>query len=104
MSNELEQIAIQKRNELILSNIYTLNSNQYSRTNTRALSDDETPIQGKGTGIFLDTANGGGSLDINGVPEEPGSGRIGNLAFNEFGEQNPYTTPDTSGNIGQVVI
>ena len=65
----------------------------YDVKNTRALSDIATPVYGKGTGIFLDTSNGGGSYDINGNQTKfPGSGRVplmnNNYAIWGFGE--PY--------------
>ena len=68
---------------------------------TRALSDAETPVAGKGTGVFLDTYNGGGSLDINGNPAAAGSGRLQNVATNQYNGNNTYQHPDTSGNVGQ---
>ena len=106
MSNQLEQIAIDRRNAILPINTYNAsdNANQYGATHTRALSDSQTPVNGKGTGVFLDTANGGGSLDINGSPNAAGSGRLANVAVNEFNKDNQYVHPDTSGNVGQVVL
>lgn len=93
---ELEQIAIQKRNELMAANLYKNNdSDKYKETHNRALGDGD--IHGKGTGIFLDTTNGGGDLDINGNPSYPGSGRIGNVVINDYQKgSNEYnaTNPD----------
>jgi hypothetical protein len=68
--SKLEEIAIAKRKELIAGNTYNSvsDTNKYSATHTRAMSDNTTPVNGKGTGVFLDTYNGGGSLDINGSP------------------------------------
>jgi hypothetical protein len=102
-SNKLEQAAIAARNSLIPTNTYKGDAagNQYSGTHSRALSDQQTPVSGKGTGVFLDTYNGGGSLDINGSPSAAGSGRIQNVAVNEFDNDNQYQHPDTSGNEGQ---
>lgn len=110
MSNKLEQAAINTRGQLIPINTYdnTAPANKYGPTHTRALSDQQTPVEGKGTGIFLDTINGGGSLDINGNPSIVGSGRLSAIALNEgtwgYGPNNHYTAPDTSANVGQVVL
>lgn len=103
MSNKLEQAAIAARNALLPTNTYNNDTqgNEYSATHTRALSDQQTPVAGKGTGLFLDTYNGGGSLDVNGNPSVVGSGRIQNIGFNEYNTNNQYEHPDTSGNVGQ---
>lgn len=104
-SNKLEQIAIAQRNTIIPINVYNSDPTQnYKSTHTRALSDNETPINGKGTGVYMDTFNGGSSVDIYGAPNAAGSGRIGNTTFNQYNQSNGYTTPDTSGNIGQVTL
>lgn len=104
--SKLEEIAILKRKELIAGNTYNSASdaNKYSATHTRAMSDNTTPVNGKGTGVFLDTYNGGGSLDINGSSDLPGSGRIKNKAANEYNDNKSYKTPDMSLNVGQVNI
>ena len=108
MSNKLEEAAIAARNTLIAINYYdnVADANNYSATHTRALADDLTPIHGKGTGIFLDTNNGGGDIDINGNPTEGGSGRLAAFANNGstwgYTPYSYYEHPDTSGNIGQV--
>jgi len=106
MQSKLEQIAIAQRGVLIPFNNYnsTADANNYSSTHTRALSDNETPVNGKGTGVFLDTENGGGSLDIYGIPNAMGSGRVGNVVFNQYNKNERYQNPDTSGNVGMVVI
>ncbi len=106
MQSKLEQIAITQRAALLPFNYYNSSdaTNNYSATHTRALSDDTTPVNGKGTGTYLDTANGGGSLDIYGIPQAAGSGRLGNITFNYYNSSNGYSTPDTSGNVGQVTI
>tara|TARA_B100000927_G_scaffold68859_1_gene54506 strand:- start:2720 stop:3064 length:345 start_codon:yes stop_codon:yes gene_type:complete len=109
-SNRLEQIAISQRNSLIASNSYDNSDpgNNYSATHTKALSDQVTPIYGKGTGVFLDTNNGGGDVDINGNPLYGGSGRLAAFANNGatwgYTPSDNYTTPDTTENIGQVVL
>lgn len=104
--NKLEEAAIAARQQLITSNTYNNFDapNNYSATHTRAKSDDLTPKYGKGTGVSFDSTNGGSSDDIHGVPNAAGSGRIANLATNQFNNDNPYTIPDMSGNIGQVTI
>jgi hypothetical protein len=102
-SNKLEQAAIAARASQLGANTYNSadDANKYTATHTRALSDQQTPVYGKGTGVFLDTYNGGGSMDVNGNPNSAGSGRIQNKAFNQYNENNTYQHPDTSGNIGQ---
>lgn len=103
--SKLELIAIQQRNTIIPMNTYNADTTQnYRATHTRALSDDVTPVNGKGTGQILDTANGGSSADIYGVAGVSGSGRLASLATNQYNANNGYTAPDTSGNVGQVVI
>lgn len=110
MSNKLEEAAIATRINLITFNNYNneSDSNNYSATHTRAISDDTTPVAGKGTGIFLDTYNGGGSLDIYGVPNQSGSGRLAAIARNGatwgYTPDSYYVKPDTSNNIGQVTF
>lgn len=105
-SNKLEQAAIAARSTLIPINTYNSasDSNNYSATHTRALSDSETPVAGKGTGVFLDTNNGGGSMDIHGSPSAAGSGRLSNIGVNQYNGGNTYQHPDTSGNIGQITF
>ncbi len=102
-SNKLEQAAIAARNTLLPANTYNdeADANNYTATHTRALSDNQTPVAGKGTGIFLDTYNGGGSIDINGASNAVGSGRLQNIAKNEYDASNTYQHPDTSANEGQ---
>lgn len=109
-SNKLEEAAIARREALIAINNYNNDddANNYSSKHTRALSDQETPLYGKGTGIFLDTYNGGGDIDINGNPTYGGSGRIAAFANNTstwgYGPDSNYQHPDTSGNVGQVTF
>lgn len=105
-SNKLEQAAIAARNATLPINTYNddIGGNEYGSTHSRALSDTITPVAGKGTGVFLDTYNGGGSLDINGSPSAAGSGRLQNVATNEFNNLKPYVHPDTSGNKGQFTL
>ena len=104
--SKLEEAAIAARAQLIPRNIYNGSdaANNYSAIHTRAKSDDITPVNGKGTGLPFDTYNGGSSNDIDGVANAVGSGRIANVATNQYDVQNGYVHPDTSGNIGQVTI
>jgi hypothetical protein len=80
--NELSQIAEQQRQRLIPKNDYKT-SNQYSATNKDAISDGDE--LGKGTGSFLDTTNGGSSIDV--------LERINEVKINEYQKDKPYTTP-----------
>lgn len=115
--SKLEIAAIEARKKNIVKNIYddASTNNQYSGKHTRALADQETPNQGKGTGNYLDIENykAGSDLDINGnQPNAVGSGRNPAMALNGsqwgfgpvgLGMQN-YSAPDTSKNTGQVTI
>jgi len=102
--NKLEEAAIAARLSLLTKNQYNDAdvNHHYSPTHKNAISDGD--VHGKGTGGSFDTANGGSSQDIHGVANAAGSGRIKNLLFNEFNPENPYTHPNTEGNIGQVVL
>ena len=80
--NELSQIAVQQRSKLFPKNDYK-DTNKYSVTNSDAISDGDDA--GKGTGIFLDTANGGSSIDI--------LERKNEIKINEYQPNKPYTTP-----------
>jgi hypothetical protein len=105
-SNALEEAAIAARQQLLTNNTFNNHdiNNNYSATHTNAKSDDTTPINGKGTGVPFDSANGGGYHDIYGHPNFAGSGRIANTVINQYNDNNSYTHPDTSSNEGQVVI
>ena len=81
-NNELSQIAEQQRQRLIPKNDYK-SSNQYSATNKDAISDGDE--FGKGTGGFLDTNNGGSSIDK--------LERLNEIKINEYQKDKPYTTP-----------
>lgn len=81
-NNELGQIAEQQRQKLIPKNDYK-SVNPYSSTNKDAISDGDE--FGKGTGVFLDTANGGSSVDT--------IERISEIKTNEYQKNKPYTTP-----------
>jgi hypothetical protein len=114
----MEAAAIAQRNILIPQNTYNnaAAANEYGATHTRALSDTITPIYGKGSGQFLDIFNYGGvggDLDINGNPAYSiGSGRNPEIILNAatwgYGPSpvagSDYVQPNTSLNIGQVII
>jgi hypothetical protein len=105
MGTKLEQLAIVQRTNLTNPNYYNLDwklnntINTYSLTHTRALSDNTTPVYGKGTGKFLDTVNGGGSLDINGNPINGGLGRLSSIQLNtanwSYSPATPYSVTNT---------
>lgn len=80
--NDLGKIGEEQRNKLFPKNDYK-DTNKYSSTNPDALSDGDE--FGKGTGIFLDTANGGSSTDV--------IERINEIKVNQYQTTNPYTTP-----------
>jgi hypothetical protein len=80
--NDLGMIGEEQRKKLIPKNDYK-QTNQYSSTNPDALGDGDE--FGKGTGIFLDTANGGSSVDV--------IERINEIKINEYQREKPYTTP-----------
>ena len=114
----LESAAIAQRAFLIPINTYNnaAQANTYTATHTRALSDQTTPVYGKGSGQFLDIENYGGvggEFDINGNQGlYAGSGRNPELILNSslwgYGPVglnfSNYTAPNTSLNIGQVII
>ena len=113
----LEAAAIAARAALIPINTYNnvAPANEYTATHSRALSDNTTPVNGKGSGGFLDIDNYagvGGSLDVNGSAANAGSGRNQELSLNNslFGygpaglNMTPYKAPDTSANKGQIII
>ena len=114
----LEAAAITQRNILMAMSTYNnaSNANNYTATHTRAISDQTTPVYGKGSGQFLDIDNYagvGGDWDINGnQANSVGSGRMPAFALNGstwgygpagLGMQN-YQHPNTSANVGQVII
>ena len=103
--SDLERLGIDARETNIVKNEYQEDdSKQYNDRHTKALSDDKTPRNGRGTGVYLDTYNGGTIDDIEGTPSIPGSGRKKNLAINKFDKENPYKNPNTGRNRGQVRI
>ena len=111
MASQLELIAIQQRAALIPKNYYNdeAPANNYNPTHSRAIADSETPEAGRGTGAndpltaSLDY-NGGTETDKFGNPAIPGTGRQPAFSMNQYNPDRVYTAPDTSANIGQVVI
>lgn len=114
----LEAAAITQRNMLMAISTYNnaAAANNYTATHTRALSDNTTPIYGKGSGQFLDIDNYdgvGGDWDKNGNQiNAVGSGRLPAIALNAsmwgygpvgLGMQN-YQSPNTGANTGQVIF
>jgi len=106
MPTNLEIIGINERSGLVTPNLYKQNwttpnntTDNYSVLHTRALSDTTTPIYGKGTGLFLDTSNGGGDYDINGSVNYAGSGRLNAILINtaqwSYGPATPYSVINT---------
>jgi hypothetical protein len=81
-ANDLTTIADLQRKSLIVKNDYKT-VNPYSSVNPDAISDGDE--SGKGTGIFLDTINGGSSIDI--------VERKNEIKINEYQPNKPYTTP-----------
>jgi len=113
----LEAAAIAARATLIPINTYNnyAPANEYTATHTRALSDSTTPVYGKGSGGFLDIDNYGGvggDYDINGNSIYAGSGRNPEIGLNNslwgYGpvalSMTNYQHPNTSLNVGQVII
>ena len=80
--NDLGIIGQDQRKKLIPKNDYK-ETNQYSATNKDAISDGDD--FGKGTGVFLDTVNGGSQLDI--------IERKNEIKIIEYQPNKPYTTP-----------
>ena len=73
-----------ERTKLTVLNDYKdTNADQYGASHPRATSDGDD--FGKGTGVFLDTVNGGSQLDI--------IERKNEIKINEYQPNKPYTTP-----------
>lgn len=115
MASKLEELGNEfRKNNIVKNDLLYTPDKPYGATNPNALSDGD--VKGKGTndgGESVNTANGGGSYDINGNPLYPGSGRKALIAKNEgkygsktgpngYGPSKPYTHPDTSGAGGPV--
>ncbi len=81
--NSLTDIADRIRKELLTKNDYGNKRNEYGATNKDALSDGDQ--QGRGTGVFLDTQNGGTITDV--------VERKNEIKINKYQSGNPYNTP-----------
>jgi hypothetical protein len=81
--NSLTDIAERIRKELLTKNDYGVKRNEYSATNKDAISDGDN--QGRGTGVFLDTQNGGTITDV--------VERKNEIKINKYQSGNPYNTP-----------
>lgn len=94
--NRLTEIADKAREQLLLANVYqNIEGKRYDVTHVNATQgqggiDDRQNAKGKGTGNYLDTSNGGGSLDINGRADVFGSGRTRLLQLNKYSKDKPY--------------
>jgi hypothetical protein len=78
--NKLTAIADKLRKDLLVKNDFAQRKNEYGVVNPDAISDGD--LQGKGTGIFLDTSNGGNSFD--------NIERKNEIKINSFSPVNPY--------------
>ena len=74
--NELGMVGEEQRKRLFPKN-------DYKAVNPYSIADGDE--FGKGTGVFLDTSNGGSSID----QQE----RISEIKINEYQKNKPYTTP-----------
>lgn len=83
--NALSTIADKIRKDLVVRNDYQLSKNEYGVTNADAISDGDG--KGRGTGVFLDTFNGGTSTDQ--------VTKIDNIKLNKYSSKKPYNTPST---------
>jgi len=81
--NKLTQIANEARKALITKNDYNQQKPPYGATNPDAISDGV--IKGKGTGVFLDSVNGGNSVDI--------LERVNEIKINQYQSDKPYQYP-----------
>ena len=80
--NKLTEVAEQIRKQQIARNDYQLDK-QYGSNSPDAISDGDE--QGKGTGVFLDTSNGGSSKDI--------AERKNEIKINRYQADKPYQIP-----------
>lgn len=93
--SKLEELAKTARESMLSKNIYT-SETQYGSSHPNATqaaggNDDPLNIMGKGTGIVLDTTNGGSSVDVNGSPSiAVPTGRAA-LQKNEYNADNVYS-------------
>ena len=79
-ANRLTAIADIERKKNLVKNDYNQQGNLYSSTNPDAMGDGD--ILGRGTGSFLDTANGGTSVDI--------AERKNEIKINKYQPNKPY--------------
>ena len=70
---------------LKISGSAAVSKNEYGVTNADAISDGDG--KGRGTGVFLDTFNGGTSTDQ--------VTKIDNIKLNKYSSKKPYNTPST---------
>jgi hypothetical protein len=82
--NKLTEVAEQIRKQQIARNDYQLDK-QYGTSSPDAMSDGD--LQGKGTGVFLDTLRGGNSLDM--------AERKSEIKINQYQADKPYQVPGT---------
>jgi hypothetical protein len=82
--NKLTEVAEQIRKQQIARNDYQLDK-QYGAASPDAMSDGD--LQGKGTGVFLDTLRGGNSLDM--------AERKNEIKINQYQANKPYQVPGT---------
>lgn len=80
--NKLSEVAEQIRKQQFARNDYQLDK-QYGASSPDAISDGD--LQGKGTGVFLDTSAGGNSVDI--------AERKNEIKINKFQADKPYQIP-----------
>jgi hypothetical protein len=80
--NKLSEVAEQIRKQQIARNDYQLDK-QYGSNSPDAISDGD--LQGKGTGVFLDTSAGGNVVDI--------SERKNEIKINRYQADKPYQIP-----------
>lgn len=80
--NKMSLYADVERKKLLPKNDYK-ETNRYSSVNPDGISDGD--VYGKGTGIFLDSTNGGSSTDV--------AERISEIKINKYKQQTPYTKP-----------
>jgi hypothetical protein len=80
--NKLSKLAAEFRKASITRNDYSIN-NQFGATSKDAISDGD--VQGKGTGTYLDTSKGGGSLDV--------AERKNEIKINQYQAGKPYQIP-----------
>lgn len=91
----LTEFADKARQELMAMNTYNSEPDkQYSENHPNATqapggSDDPFNNKGRGTGIYLDSTNGGTNIDINGKADAGISGRRA-LSGNLYTKDKPY--------------